>query len=114
MKEKKKSVLERGLCRGEMSHLILAAAMKLDSVILAQPVWSPCEMSKLKFRLNSMYQSCQNKMFTPCWYLSQRSQLTGLLHSGCEAILIHRQALLLFFPLHHLMCSSYGQVCKHH
>lgn len=62
-------VLRKGMGRGEMSHVILAGAMKLDSAIFASAVWSPCEMSKLKFRLNSMYQSCQ-KMFTQCLYFS--------------------------------------------
>lgn len=88
--------------------------MKVDSAILSSALCSSCEMSKLRLRLNSVCQSCQNRMFTPCWYFSQHRQLTGVQHTGCEAILIWSQALLLFFPLHHLMCSSCGQICKHH
>lgn len=57
-----------------MSDAMLATGMKLDSAILPQALCSPCEMTKLEFRLNSMYQSFQNKMFTPCWYLSQHRQ----------------------------------------
>lgn len=88
--------------------------MKVDSAILSRALCSSCEMSKLRFRLNSVCQSCQNRMFTPCRYFSRHRQLTGVQYTGCEAILIWSQALLLFFPLHHLMCSSCGQICKHH
>lgn len=105
---------EKGIGSSGMSHAMPASAMKLDSAILLQALWFPCEMSKLRFRLNGMYQPCQKRMFTSCWYFSQQRQLTSLPHTGCEAILIWSRALLLFFPLHHLMCSSCGQVCKHH
>ena len=90
---------EKGIGRGDMSHAILARAMKLDSAILPQALQPSCEMSKLRFRLNSTYHSCQNKMFTPCWYFSQGKQLTGLLHTGCEAILIWSGALFFFFSI---------------
>lgn len=88
--------------------------MKVDSAILSRALCSSCEMSKLRFRLNSVCQSCQNRMFTPCRYFSRHRQLSGVQYTGCEAILIWSQALLLFFPLHHLMCSSCGHICKHH
>lgn len=83
--------------------------MKLDSVILTLNPWSPRETNKLRFRLNTAYQSCQNEMFTPCRYLSQHRQLTSLLHPGCEAILILSHALLFFF---HCIISCAALVAK--
>lgn len=118
---KSKKLKKMYFCHGkrigsiEMPHAIPASAMKLDSAILPQTLWCSFEMNKLRFRLNSMYQPCQKKrMFTSCWFFSQHRQLTSLLHTGCEALLIWSRVLLLFFPLHHLMCSSCGHICKHH
>lgn len=71
--------------------------MKVDSAILSRALCSSCEMSKLRFRLNSVCQSCQNRMFTPCQYFSRHRQLTGVQYTGCETILIWSQALFFFF-----------------